>query len=198
MTTYCTTPIATPLQEVSAAMGAVSESVQLFANAYIARAKKQSLEPGAARKAEAAQLKVRLQNFCKSVNDELVRADPMQKQQIIEQIVARVPVWVRLFDELLLSFEELEGTLALAPRETRRKHAEWAQRLRSANTDTHAMREMLLDLLEQVDPTPDDYLESEVRARHGNDADRLMQGFEALATSDAFTLDAFKKRHNLR
>lgn len=179
-------------------MGAVSESVQLFASACIARAKKQSLEPGAAQKAEAAQLKVRLQNFCKSVNDELVRADLMQKQQIIEQIVARVPVWVRMLDELMHAFEESHGTFALAPREVRRKHADWLDRLKAANADTSAMREMLLELLEQVDPTPEDFLELELKARCGDDAGRIMRSFDSIATSNAFTLDAFKQRQNLR
>lgn len=198
MSTYCITPISESSQGVGLAMGAVDESLQAFARDCITRVQKQSSEPGAAHKAGAAQLKTRLRNFCAGVSDELERVDSMQKQLIVDQLVSRLPIWVRMLDELMHAFEESYGTFALAPREVRRKHANWLDRLKAANADTSAMREMLLELLEQVDPTPEDFLELELKAKCGDDAGRIMRSFDSIATSNAFTLDAFKQRQNLR
>lgn len=183
-------------QEASFAAGEVTEAVKEFSEALIARVKNKSASGGKTL-TEGQRLKKRLQQLCDQVYEAWLQADKDLKAQITQLVTQTFPEWVRMMDDLLAESEVLQGILAVTPRPIRRKRSKEISEMNSTIEDAKALREMMLEFLERIDPTPDDYLESEVRARHGNDADRLMQGFESIATSDAFTLEAFKKRHNL-
>ena len=56
----------------------------------------------------------------------------------------------------------------------------------------------MVDLLEAIDPSPVGYLEDEVRKIHGGNAESMLASFKELATSNGFTQEAFKQRHNLK
>lgn len=165
-----------------------------FASAYIERVQRQSANKGAAYQAGAAKMKARLQHLVMQTK----RAKPEEQQTVSKLVLRYAPGWVRMMDELLDAYDEAESLYQLSPREIRRRHADWMKSLTTANKDTEQMKTMMIDLLELFDPTPEDYLEQEARRIHGDDADRILQTFSHIAESDAFTLDAFKKRHNLR
>lgn len=183
-----------PLVVAERALAEVSEAVREFAESSIARAKTRSAERGAVHKVRAIKMKNQISLF----RDEVLSVKPEDLGAARDYLVEGVPSWIRMMDELLDAGDEAESLSFASPRELRRKNAVWLQNLVDGNVHVEEIKNILLDLLEHLDPTPVDYLESEARRIHGNDAERILKSFEGIASSDAFTTDAFKKRHNIR
>lgn len=198
MSTLTTPSNSDPLEGVQLAMSNLSESVREFAEACIARVKAQASAPGVAFEARSVQLKVRVLNFCEDTESALLGLDDMHRSIILARIVPGVESLVRVLDELLESYDDFEVAIAFASREVRRKHAGGINGMKAGVAAVHAMRDALLSLMERIDPTPDDYIETEMQTRLGEGARRALKSFDSIANSDAFTLGAFKKRNDLK
>lgn len=179
---------------VEDAVETVSESVKEFSEATIARVKAQSNERGAAFQARCATMFVRMKHF----SEEMIRLSEADRDLVGKQVLESVSPWIDDFDDVLKTFDEAVLLTNMASRETRRKHADWFKRLKNGITDVEKMRAIVIDLLEYFDPTPDDYLEQELRQIYGDAAEDLLKGFEEISSSDSFRAEAFKQRHGLK
>lgn len=181
--------------ELEIAMDAVGESVKEFSDAYLARlsAKSTHLGKGKALVETLKSLRAELSKLL-TVAAETYKVRAPEHIKLEGQLVK----WLHLFDGAVAELEKTEMQHNASSRDVRRGNAEHISVIRLMRTNVEEMREMVLSYLELVDPTPDNYLEEEIRRIHGADADRVIAGFTEIAASENFTLDAVKHRHNLK
>lgn len=184
-----------PSPGLEVAVGAVSESVKEFTSALLARVGADSamLGRGPELLAMGKVLQAKFQEMTIVVLP-IVRRDHEAQRFVIHSLTELI----EMADELLSTMDEIEIRYQASSRSTRR-----AQARRMALTNKIAevltkLRDMMIDFLELIDPTPAGYLEDEVRKIHGDCANSMISSFKGLATSESFTLEAFKQRHDLK
>ena len=94
--------------------------------------------------------------------------------------------------------DEFVAWLEAAPRATRRAREKDARQVLRWRDRMEEIFEMFVDLVEELDPAPDDYLEQEMMRIHGSSGAAILDSFRSIAESEEFTLDAFKKRHDIK
>lgn len=184
-----------PLNKVvEDAVDSVSESVRSFSTSFIDRVKKQSLDRASILLANSTRMRIKIEGLIR----EIYRINEVDKPLVAEFIFDSVGPWVSDFDDILDSWDKLTLLINTASRETRRKHATSFDKLRACVSEVEHMRAISVDLLEYFSPTPEDYLEQELRKAYGDASEDLLKGFKEISSSQSFTMKAFKQRHKLK
>ncbi len=182
-----------PNHGLDVAMGAVSESVKELTDSLIARISTDSSELGRGPEllAQSKKVHAQIQNLAQQV---LATDNPDVRKSVATSLVE----WVGMTTEMLAKFDEVDILYRAASREVRRAKQRKMALIGRINESSLGLRDMMVDLLEAIDPSPVGYLEDEVRKIHGGNAESMLASFKELATSNGFTQEAFKQRHNLK
>lgn len=171
----------------------VSESVQEFASSLLARIGTDAAMLGKAPKLLADTKKIREQ-FRTLANSVLALEDIKEQRNIAKT----VSTWLPQITDSLNRLDQFDVSYQVASREIRRAQSRPVAMMAQIGAGVLELHNMMVDLLELIDPAPVGYLETETRKIHGDRSESLLSSFNELATSDGFSQEAFKQRHSLK
>jgi hypothetical protein len=177
------------------AMGAMNDTVKELSSALIARASGGPRSPAARRRvvAVAKSMKPRFLEMVAAASEPTPNG-----QQTIQELGANVTRWLCRTDEVHQLIEKQEAIHNALSREARRANAEFISGARQLYEILDELRDLMMDFMESIDPTPVGYLEDEIHRIHGAEGAAVLTGLIELSSSDTYTLEAFKQRHNLK
>lgn len=173
------------------AMGDVSDFVREISNALIKKISS---------KAKLTSQGLRALEQVKNIRDNISRLIETTKESpLLQQItVPKFKNWLRITDNYLTALEDFEEGYNFSPREIKRFYSEQKEIAVKLAESLRDLKESMLDYMEFISPTPENYLEDEIKRIHGDESEDLISGFIEIAASEQFSMEAFKKRHNLK
>lgn len=186
-----------PNRGIDAVVSDVRTAVDEYTNALIERMRTDSASVGEG--PELVSKGLELQQKFQELLEKISTLSPHDRSHPVLQVFSKVALAkVRQMDQLLAQQDEMELHYHNASREWRQKKMRYLATARQVFESLAKLRALLIDFLEALDPTPVDYLESEINRIHGTLAYSMISSFKELATSEECSIDAFKQRHNLK
>jgi len=94
--------------------------------------------------------------------------------------------------------QEFFAEVAALNRAQRRPIEKAVKRLEDAASVFELLTNRLIEAVDQLDPTPEDFLEQEMHRIHPDSAVSVLASFKEIASSEESSLQSFKQRHNLK
>lgn len=114
-----------------------------------------------------------------------------QNQGLFTSVVANI-------ERLHKSYFGAESALLSSSREVRRAQQAGFEVFRKTYTLTEALKQQILEFLDNMDPAEDGDLHLALFSKYGSETQKIIDAFSEISKSDNHTIAAFKKRHNIR